>query len=156
MTAEIAVMNRVAIALAADSASTSVFEGKVPKIYNTADKLFALDEREPIGAMIYGSASFMRVPWETLIKHFRSTNSATRDTVAHYGRAFLEFLTTEPLLTDDFIDDYFRSTVGWMFDQFMDAATEESSEKNLELADAIKGLLQNSSKTGMHDRSWVT
>jgi hypothetical protein len=32
MTAEIAVMNRVAIALAADSASTSVLEGNVPKI----------------------------------------------------------------------------------------------------------------------------
>lgn len=143
MTAEIAVMNRVAIALAADSASTSLFAGNVPKIYNTADKLFALDEREPIGAMIYGSASFMRVPWETLIKLFRSTNSGSRDTVADYGRAFLDFLITEPLLTDDFIDDYFRSTVNWMADQFMDAATKESSEKNIDLTDAIKGLLQS-------------
>lgn len=143
MTAEIAVMNRVAIALAADSAATAVFAGNVPKIYNTADKLFALDEREPIGAMIYGGASFMRVPWETLIKLFRSTNSGSRETVADYGQAFLDFLITEPLLTDDFIDDYFRSTVNWMADQFMEVARAESSEKSLDLADSIRGLLRS-------------
>ena len=55
MTAEIAVANRIGLALAADSASTSFSQERVAKIYNSADKLFALHEREPVGAMIYGS-----------------------------------------------------------------------------------------------------
>src|ERR1700730_1745002 len=39
-------------------------------------------------------SSLERVPWETLIKLFRSTNSGSRETVADYGQAFLDFLIT--------------------------------------------------------------
>jgi len=67
MTAEIAIMNKEAIALAADSAVTMRQE-KGQKIFTSANKLFALSKYYPIGIMIYGSASFMSVPWETIIK----------------------------------------------------------------------------------------
>jgi hypothetical protein len=69
MTAEIAVMNRVAIALAADSAATSM-HGNVAKIYDSADKLFNLDNTCPVGAMIYGGSAFLSLPWELVIKQF--------------------------------------------------------------------------------------
>jgi len=71
MTAEIAIMNKKAIALAADSAVTMIQE-KGQKIFTSANKLFALSKYCPIGIMIYGSASFMGVPWETIIKIYRS------------------------------------------------------------------------------------
>ena len=41
MTAEIAIMNKLAVALAADSAVTIETEGGL-KVYNTVDKLFTL------------------------------------------------------------------------------------------------------------------
>jgi hypothetical protein len=70
MTAEIAVMNRNAVALAADSAVTLALpEGQ--KIYHT-NKLFALSKYEPIGVMVFGSADFMGLPWETIIKRYRA------------------------------------------------------------------------------------
>lgn len=68
MTAEIAVMNKRAVALAADSAVTS---SPIGKIYTTANKLFALSKYNPVGIMIYGNAFFMDIPWETVIKNYR-------------------------------------------------------------------------------------
>ncbi|MDR0128702.1 hypothetical protein [Priestia megaterium] len=68
MTAEIGVLNKVGVALAADSAVTI---GNGQKIYNSANKLFALSKYYPVGLMIYGNASFLGIPWETLIKIYR-------------------------------------------------------------------------------------
>jgi len=86
MTAEIAIMNKLAIALAADSAVT--IGGEQKKIYNTVNKLFTLTKFQPVGILIYGSASFMGVPWETIIdlyrkkigrKYFAELNSYAED-----------------------------------------------------------------------------
>ncbi|MBI4765953.1 MAG: hypothetical protein HY787_15355 [Deltaproteobacteria bacterium] len=68
MTAEIAIMNKTAVALAADSAVTIGQD----KIFNSVNKLFTLSKYHPIGVMIYGSATFMGVPWESIIKRYRS------------------------------------------------------------------------------------
>lgn len=76
MTAEVAVMNKLAIALAADSAVT-FGDVKQQKIYNAANKLFSLSKRHPVGVMIYGSAEIMRVPWETILKMYRDELGAT-------------------------------------------------------------------------------
>lgn len=67
MTAEMAIMNKSAIALAADSAVTS----SGGKIYNSVNKLFTLSKYFPVGVMIYGSAEVNSVPWETIIKIYR-------------------------------------------------------------------------------------
>lgn len=69
MTAEIAVLNRFGVAMAADSAVTIGHRGD--KIWTSADKLFQLSEANPLGIMIYGSADFCGLPWETVIKSYR-------------------------------------------------------------------------------------
>lgn len=66
MTAEIAVMNREAVALAADSAVSG------PKIFTSANKIFALSKYHPVAVMVYDSAQFLDVPWETIVKRYRS------------------------------------------------------------------------------------
>ena len=74
MTTEIAIMNKTAIALAADSAATVLSEnhiGTTQKIFNTANKLFTLSKYAPVGIMIYGASSLMSIPWETIIKQYR-------------------------------------------------------------------------------------
>ena len=70
MTAEIAVLNKHGVALAADSAVTFQ-RPNAQKIYNSANKLFMLSKYHPVGVMVYGSASLMRIPWETIIKFYR-------------------------------------------------------------------------------------
>jgi len=70
MTTEVAIINKEAIALAADSAVTvKISDGT--KIYNSANKLFALSKLHPVGIMIYGNAELTGVPWESLIKVYR-------------------------------------------------------------------------------------
>ena len=66
MTAEVAILNRIGVALAADSAAT-IGRGRGGKIYSSADKLFQLSHSDPVGVMVYGNANFIGVPWETII-----------------------------------------------------------------------------------------
>lgn len=70
MTAEIAVFNASAIALAADSAVTTGFDDRV-KIYNSAEKLFELSKCHPVGLMIYNNSTLCDAPWELIIKSYR-------------------------------------------------------------------------------------
>lgn len=66
MTAEIVIMNRSAVALAADSAVTL----SENKIYNTANKLFMLSPNHLVGVMVYNQSDLLGMPWETLIHDF--------------------------------------------------------------------------------------
>lgn len=95
MTAEIAVMNKQGIALAADSAVTintgSAAQGS--KIYVSANKIFALSKYRPVAIMIYDSAEIMGLPWEIVIKSYRE-QLADRE-FAHidgYVQDFAEFV----------------------------------------------------------------
>lgn len=89
MTAEVAVLNKSAVALAADSAMTV---GKTGKTYPT-NKLFALTKYRPIGVMVYNNAEFMGVPWETLVKMHREESGLDgRATVKDYAEHFLGWL----------------------------------------------------------------
>jgi hypothetical protein len=65
-------MNPNGVALAADSAVTfGDPTTESVKVFNTANKIFALSKQHPVGIMVYGDADFMGVPWETLVKLFR-------------------------------------------------------------------------------------
>ena len=70
MTAEIAILNKSSVALAADSAVT-IGDGGSAKIYNTVNKIFEISETQPLGVMIYGSLSYMGLPMEVLVKEYR-------------------------------------------------------------------------------------
>jgi hypothetical protein len=70
-------MNREAIAIAADSAVTfRSTHGQ--KIFTSANKIFTLSKFQPVGVMIFGTALFMNVPWETIIKSYRTRLWAKR------------------------------------------------------------------------------
>lgn len=90
-----AIINREAIALAADSAvSVALLDGT--KVYNSANKLFALSQYHPIGIMVYGSAKLTGVPWETLIKIYRKTLGTTKfSKVSDYCNDFLKYLSSK-------------------------------------------------------------
>lgn len=90
MTTEIAILNKSAVALAADSAVT-ISGDKNHKVFNSANKLFSLSKYAPVGIMIYGNASLSGVPWETIIKSYR------------------EFLGTKIFkYCKDYCDDFFK------------------------------------------------
>ncbi len=97
MTAEVAVLNKSAVALAADSAMTTGHG----KIY-PANKLFALTKHHPVGVMIYNNAEFMGIPWETLIKMYRKRlGNGAQPFCEDYALDFLKFLGEQPIRTPD-------------------------------------------------------
>ncbi len=110
MTAEIAIMSRSAVALAADSAATIIrytAGGKEEKrVLKGANKMFALSRSEPVAVMIFGDASFMGVPWETLVKMYRAARKTTSfPTLVEYARDFFKFLEEHPTLFPDEAQD---------------------------------------------------
>ena len=103
MTAEIAVMNKQAIALAADSAVT--FQRQ--KIFTSASKIFTLSKYQPIGIMIYGNSSLIEIPWETIIKVYRDhLGQETHKTVSEYAEHFFSFLIKNEQLFPDNVQDF--------------------------------------------------
>ena len=92
MTAQIAILNKSAIALATDSAVT-IDGSRNRKTYNTVNKLFTLSKYAPVGIMFYGNAEFMNVPWETIVKiHRHHLATKTFPLLEDYATHFLEFL----------------------------------------------------------------
>ncbi|MAD15471.1 MAG: hypothetical protein CL579_05235 [Alteromonadaceae bacterium] len=108
MTAEIAVLNKTAVALAADSAVTITNGNGKTKIYNGAEKLFALTKYHPVGIMIYGSGNLCRVPWELVIKEYRKRIGKEHfDTLDAYTEDFFEFLEQEEHLIPEDLREHF-------------------------------------------------
>jgi len=126
MTAEIAIMNKEAIALAADSAITVTGETG-HKIFTSANKLFVLSKYHPVGIMIYGSAIFMGVPWETIIKIYRNKLGKKKfATLQEYAGNFIKFLDNgNPLFPDSVQEEYLHGSIYGYFNLIKENITKE-------------------------------
>lgn len=102
MTAEIAVLNKTAVSLATDSAVTITTGSTEQKIYDSADKLFELSRKNPIGIMINNGMQFMQIPFQTLIHDFREKCDRF-DHVEDAASAFLRFLNDWGTASSDII-----------------------------------------------------
>lgn len=91
MTAEIAILNKLAVALATDSAVTISAGKQEQKIYDSADKLFDLSPANPIGIMIYNGMQFMQAPLPLIISEYR-LKCREFLTVRDAAQDFLKFL----------------------------------------------------------------
>jgi len=157
MTAEIAIMNKLGVALAADSAVT-VQTKTGQKIYNTVNKLFTLSKYEPVGIMIFGNADLMRVPWEALIKLYRTRLGPQKfRTVRDYASDFLRFLErnrlafTAPEQQKHFcrtVEQYFETIVADINDRVRQTLAKKSPISN---ADIVKIVTD---EIGSHYRIW--
>lgn len=101
MTAEIAIINRTGIALAADSAATIGSD----RVWKNSNKLFHLAPCADVGIMVYGNGSHCGVPWEVVIKQFRKhLGKRTFEKLESYKTHFLKFLdelkTPHPVQSD--------------------------------------------------------
>ena len=90
MSAGVCIMNKNAIALAADSAVTI---GKHRTIFNSANKLFALSNKAPIGAIIYSNAEMQYIPMEIILKQFKLyLGDNVFPELKDYFNSFIKFL----------------------------------------------------------------
>ena len=91
MSAGVIIMNKNAIALAADSAVTI---GNHLAIHNSANKVFALSKVAPVGVITYANATFMDIPIEVIIKQYKHDLGCKKfDKLSEYLEDFLSYLT---------------------------------------------------------------
>ena len=128
MTSEIAILNREAVALAADSAVTigTPFYDR-PKVFPSANKLFPLSEVHPVGVMVYGNATLIGTPWETIIKIYRKKLGREKfDTIEEYAEDFVKFLSGNRVLFPEFLQlRNLKSSVYGYFSFMLDEISEE-------------------------------
>lgn len=109
------IMNKEAVALAADSA-VSLVTGPAEnpqKIFTSVNKIFGLSGIHTVSLMIYNNASFLGIPWEPIITRFgESLGPSPLPTLADYAERFLSFLKSEQeLITADIEKQYFSSVI---------------------------------------------
>lgn len=94
MTAEVGVINRRGVALAADSAVTI----NNSKVTNSAVKLFTLDSAHYVGIMIFGNADLQNIPWEVIIKSYREKlQNNVFDKLQDYVDDFKTYVSSLPI-----------------------------------------------------------
>jgi hypothetical protein len=115
MTAEIVLMNRESIAIAADS-TVSLMGGQMDrpqKIFTSANKIFELSPAHSVCFMIFNYATFMVIPWETIFAHYRKKlKDRTFPTTEEYAKNFIDFLANEEdLVPPEGEENYFITNV---------------------------------------------
>ena len=156
MTAEVAVMNKQAIALAADSAAT--FRDEIgQKIFPSASKIFTLSKYHPVGVMVYGNASIMGVPWETVIKAYRSQiKQKAFPSINDYAADFISYLTEGKLFVSELEEEeyvrnsvygYFRLIVNQVGEKLQPIIESEGEQEKAQVEEIIAQIIQDHFET---------
>ena len=147
MTAEIAILNRTAVALAADSIVTlSGTSGS--KTYDSAEKIFELSRIRPIGLMVYNNAELVRIPLEILAREFREQISDEFARLPEVWPRFQRFLR-EVCAESEFDDStiQFESLIGAELESlnvaFLNAAMKRAGEDGQQQVDALERILED-------------
>lgn len=134
MTSEICVMNRHALVLAADSAATVsnwTSGQKEERYFKGSNKIFQISNFDPVGAMIYDSADLQRIPWEIIVKTFRSElGNKTFGDVADYASEFFRFIeNNRRLFSGAYLDELFVENVDQIMIRFLRLADADDRVK---------------------------
>ena len=149
MTAEVVVMNRGGVALAADSA-VSIQVGDTSKVRDSALKLFMLSKYRPVGVMVYENSSLLGVPWETVIKLFREElGQAKHEQLTDYGKELIKFLDgNQALFPQEVQDLYYRRAVETEYRRIEEKA-------RLDLVDSRVHTIGDQQASKREDAEWV-
>lgn len=122
MTCEVAILNRMGVALAADSAVT--FSEAQTTFATGANKIFQLSEVAPVGVMIFNGAALHNVPWELILKSFRAElDCTTHHSLSQYSDALVSFIqSNERLFPQAVRDDHFKMLCAISARKFIDIA----------------------------------
>lgn len=139
MTAEVAILNKSAVVLAADSAVTISRGSSQEKTFDSADKLFELSNHNHIAIMVNGDLQFMDAPLSVLIKDFRDTCSEGQN-VEEVANRFLAYLSNFGARSPKSLaDDSTRETVNQIF-KIVSERVENTFREKLEKPEFLAEL----------------
>lgn len=162
MTAEIAIMNSRGIALAADSAVTIAEnrgQARRAKVLPSANKIFALSKKHPVGVMVYGSADFLGTPWETIVKSYRDRlGTKGFSKFGAHCEDFLDYLKSDPeIVSPEREESYLAGSIGGYFKVITKYIRNQVEKEIAEGAVPEKRVAQIAHKAiGAHHAAWST
>lgn len=140
MTAEIAIINKYAAVLAADSAITV----GARRVFKSSNKIFSLGPHHDVVIMIHGSGDFCGVPWETIIKMFREHAADTNyATLSDLQSDFFDFTGNSRFQASG---QNYVFILGAILDEFEVIKSDISSEKALEFRKEFKSIVRDRTK----------
>lgn len=142
MTAIVGVLNKHAVAIAADSAVTM---GNTHKVINSANKIFTLSKYHPVAVMTYNNAAFMGVPWDIIIKEYRKQlHDKSFPYLSDYIHDFIQFLHLRHFFCDERTQQEYMI---FFLDSFINICRNEiSREKGITFDKITKDLLDEKLK----------
>lgn len=162
MTSEIAILNRNAVALAADSAVTvnaSLEDRTTQKIYNTTNKLFSLSKYHPVGIMVYGNANILDIPWEVIIKLYREDRKdESKDKISEYVDDFIDYLSS--YFSNEQQEEFFMTHLSTFLHHFVKSKIDEREQRIIEdkgeiTHEEIENIVDRSIKEGYKEvKDW--
>lgn len=161
MTAEIAIANKSAVALAADSKVT-IGGSRNAKTYDSVNKVFTLSKTHPVGIMIFGNAEFMDYPWETIIKLYRrEKGSDDKDYVEGWSADFQKYLEQFGKIEDHHRRENVKAIVtSWLF-QLEEVATATAAADRVarpspEYDGVLLRTVENYTKRLSRHKAWLS
>lgn len=141
MTAVLGILNKHAVAIAADSAVT-ITGSKGHKISNTANKIFMLSQSHPVGVALYSSAQYMGTPWEIIIKSYRKKlQNRSFDTLKGYVNDFMAYLRKEFAPTKDDKKQTFKDILNIIWANIENESLAENGGLTNENVDSFVSIL---------------
>jgi len=139
MTCEIAILNKEAVVLAADSASSLVDEsGTLRKVFTTSTKIYNLGEEHSVGIMSYGSAEFMSIPWDVIISLFCDYISSPEKQInrlEEYADEFINFLENDTIIKnkeEEYLEQSIIHYINKIIEIIIESEEAEKEESGIE------------------------
>lgn len=138
MTAIVGVLNKHAVAIAADSAVTM---GNTHKVINSANKIFTLSKFHPVAVMTYNNAAFMGVPWDIIIKEYRKQlKDKSFPCLKDYVDDFINYLHIRDFFCNERTQQKFMI---YLLDSFLNICRNEIlKDKNINKDELTKDLVE--------------
>lgn len=137
MTTIVGVLNKRAVAIAADSAVTM---GDTHKVMNTGNKIFSLSKYAPVGIAIYGSASLMSTPWEVIIKCYRRDLGHKKFLyLREYVDDFIRFLRKHEFFASP---DVQRKYLSFQMKLFLDVCEKQAQNRTIYATNQTQAVIE--------------
>ena len=117
MTAVIGLLNKLGVALAADSAAT-ITHGDKRKYTKNESKLIRMSNALPISVMTTGNGEFIRNPWDVVIRQYRRERGDIKhSTVEDCVHDFFDYISKNNIFWDEeYINSWVKEELEKIFD----------------------------------------
>ena len=130
MTSVVGILNKRGAAIAADSAVTRERKKhghRREKVTNNGNKMIRLSDVDPIAVMTTGSAYFMGVPWDLIIRRYRQQKgTAHQPSVEAAARALFDYIASNAVYwSKSACMSFLGDLAEMLFEEATDAICEE-------------------------------